>query len=44
MAYMTEEELEIMSFNWFKKIGYSCVHDPDLLQKVNDQNVKISVK
>ena len=30
MVQMTEEELEIMSLNWFKEIGYSCVHDPQL--------------
>jgi len=30
MAYMTEEELEIMSLNWFKEIGYSSVYSPDL--------------
>ena len=30
MAYMTEEELEMMSLEWFKEIGYSFVHGPDL--------------
>ena len=30
MAYMTEEELEMMSVEWFREIGYSFVHGPDL--------------
>ena len=30
MAFMTEEELEMMSLEWFKEIGYSFVHGPDL--------------
>ena len=30
MAYMTEEELEMMSLEWFKEIGYSFIHAPDL--------------
>ncbi len=30
MAFMTEEELEMMSMGWFKEIGYSFVHGLDL--------------
>ena len=30
MAFMTEEDLENISIEWFKEIGYSFVHGPDL--------------
>ncbi len=30
MAFMTEEELEMLSLEWFKEIGYSFIHGPHL--------------
>ena len=32
MAYMTEEELEMMSLEWFKEIGYSLTLGEDLIK------------
>tara|TARA_Y100001968_G_scaffold259351_1_gene246582 strand:+ start:25 stop:252 length:228 start_codon:yes stop_codon:yes gene_type:complete len=29
MAFMTEEDLENMSIEWIREIGYSFVHAPD---------------
>ena len=34
MAYMMEEELEIMSLSWFKEIGYSCVASFTLIKNI----------
>tara|TARA_Y100001968_G_C19125514_1_gene604053 strand:+ start:378 stop:536 length:159 start_codon:yes stop_codon:yes gene_type:complete len=30
MAFINEENLEDMSIEWFKEIGYSFIHGPDL--------------
>ena len=33
MAFISEDDLEQMSLEWFQEIGYTFIHGPDLLPK-----------
>ena len=39
-AFMTEDDLEQMSLEWFQEIGYTYVHGPDLLPKDSSEEAK----